>query len=70
MSSTFHINQNECIQCEACIAPSNGEIRMNDDGKPYFVKTGTDTANYGDGEAGYIFAAQDECPTDCIEEIG
>ena len=40
------------------------------DGKPVFVKTGTDTANFGDDEARYIFAAQDECPNDCIEEIG
>ena len=70
MSSTFHIIQSECAECEACIAPSNGLIKIGVDGKPVFVKTETDTANFGDDEARYIFAAKNECPNDCIEEIG
>lgn len=69
MASTFHINQENCDGCGRCVEVSNNLIRLNEDNKAYFVGHGT-TATYGSGEWDYIFAAIDECPHDCIIEIG
>lgn len=69
-SSTFKINQDTCLGCEACIAPSQDQIGINDDCKAYFKASGTDTVNVGDTDATYIFEAISACPTESIEEIG
>jgi len=70
MSSTFRIIQENCTGCGRCVPVSNDEIALNDNGVAYFVSTGEDTANFGTDTARYIFAAIEECPSDCIEEMG
>lgn len=70
MSVTFEIHQENCTGCAACVKLSQEEIKINDDEKAYFVKTGTNIANFGSDRWPDIFAARDECPSECIEEIG
>lgn len=70
MSVTFEIHQENCTGCAACVKLSQEEIKTNDDEKAYFVKTGNSIANFGPDRWPDIFAASDECSSDCIEEIG
>ena len=70
MSVTFEIHQENCTGCATCVKLSQEEIKINDDEKAYFVKTGDNIANFGPDRWPDIFAARDECPSECIEEIG
>ena len=43
---------------------------INDKGKACFAKNEGSEANFGGHDASLIFLAMDNCPTECIKEIG
>jgi ferredoxin len=69
-SSTFQIHQDVCVGCGACVGIAPDHIMINDNGVACFIKTGTDTANFGTEDVSQIFEAAESCPDECIEEIG
>lgn len=69
-SSTFRINQNDCSGCGTCVDAAPEQIAINDNGVAMFIKTESDTANFGTEEVERVFAAAESCPSECIEEIG
>lgn len=46
MSVTFEIHQENCTGCAACVKLLQEEIKINDDEKAYFVKTGNNIYSY------------------------
>lgn len=69
-SSTFKINQDGCSGCGACVKAAPNQIAISNKGVAMFIKTNSDTANFGTEEAAKVFEAADTCPSSCIEEVG
>lgn len=72
-TSSWKLNREECIGCEACVAEAPECLTIGKDGKAAFLNahaSGGPVYHYGCGYYDQMFAAKDVCPFDLIEEFG